>query len=71
MTTITRDDRERLTKDLEDSLMYFANRQHKSISRQEATDISRNVMAGVNINDSVFAHKGPSWLAREIISARK
>ena len=71
MATITVDDRERLTKDLEDSLIFFAHRQHKSLSREEATDISRNIMAKIDINDSVFAHKGPSWLAREIVSARK
>ncbi|AQQ55396.1 hypothetical protein [Planococcus lenghuensis] len=70
MTTATVD-RIRLTKDLEDSLVYFAHRQSKSLSREEAADISRRVMANVDINNSAFAHKGPSWIAREIINNRK
>lgn len=70
MGTVTVD-RERFTKDLEEFLVYFSNRQQKPMPRQEAENISRDVMANVDIHDSVFAHKGPSWLAREIINNRK
>lgn len=71
MITAPINDRERLTKDLEESLVYFAHRQKKSLSREEATEISRRVMANVDIKNSAFAHKGPSWLAREIVSNLK
>ncbi|WP_084242398.1 hypothetical protein [Planomicrobium okeanokoites] len=71
MVTATVIDRTRLTKDLEDSLVYFAHRQNKPLTRDEAADIARKVMANVDINNPAFAHKGPSWIAREIINNRK
>lgn len=71
MVTATAIDRTRLTKDLEDSLVYFAHRQNKSLTREEAADIAGRVMANIDINNSAFAHKGASWIAREIINNRK
>lgn len=70
MFDATANDRTRLTKDLENSLVYFAHRQNKLLSRAEAVDISCKVMAKVDISNSVFTHKGPSWIAREIITNR-
>lgn len=62
--------RERLTNDLENWLVYFANRQKKAVTREEAAKLSQRVMANLDIEDPAFAHKGPSWLALEIIRYR-
>ncbi len=62
--------RERLTNDLENWLVYFANRKKKAITREEAAKLSQRVMANLDIEDPTFAHKGPSWLALEIIRNR-
>ena len=71
MVTATSESRERVTRDLEDNLVYFANRQKISLSREEAKYISRRVMANIDIDNPIFGHKGSSWLAREIINNRK
>lgn len=71
MVTAASDSRNRLTRDLEDNLVYFAHRQKKSLSRDEAKYISRRVMANIDIESPIFGHKGSSWLAREIINNRK
>lgn len=71
MATETSDSRKRLTRDLENYLVYFAHRQEKSLSREEAANISHRVMKSIDIDNPTFGHKGPSWLAREIINNRK
>lgn len=71
MVTAASDSRNRLTRDLEDNLVYFAHRQKKSLSRDEAKNIAERLMATLDIDNPVFAHKGTSWLAREIINNRK
>ncbi|PKH10588.1 hypothetical protein [Planomicrobium sp. MB-3u-38] len=70
MDTEVSSNRERLTNDLENWLVYFANRQKKAVSREEAAELSQRVMANLDIEDPAFAHKGPSWLALEIIRNR-
>lgn len=67
MATETSDSRERLTRDLENYLVYFAHRKEKLLSREEAVNISRRVMKNLDIDNPIFGHKGPSWLARVII----
>ena len=70
MATETIDSRERFTRNLEDYLVYFAHRQKKSLLREEAAEISRLVMATLDIDNPIFGHKGPSSLALEIINYR-
>lgn len=64
------DSRERFTRNLENYLVYFAHRQKKILLREEAAEISRRVMATLDIENPIFGHKGPSWLAREIMTHR-
>lgn len=71
MATKKSNSRESLTRDVEDCLMYFANQQKKPISREEAAVFSHRVMSSIEIDNPVFGHKGPSWLAREIVNNRK
>jgi hypothetical protein len=71
MATETSNSRDRLTKDLENYLVYFAHRAENSLSREDAVIISRRVMKNLDIDAPIFGHKGPSWLAREIINNRE
>lgn len=64
-------DRQRFAKDLEQWLIYFSNQQQKSITLKEAQDIATQVIENADLKNPAFKHKGPSWLAREIISNRK
>lgn len=71
MTSANFKDRQRFAKDLEQWLMYFSNQQQKAITPKEAQDIATQVIENTDLKSSAFKHKGPSWLAREIISNRK
>lgn len=62
--------RKRWTSDLENNLVYFANRQNKTVSREEAAQISHRVMANLDVDNPIIGHKGMSWLAREIVTNR-
>lgn len=59
--------RERFTHDLEKELIYFANRQHKTLSYAEAATIAKRVMEKADLDNAAFRHKGPAWLARMIV----
>lgn len=67
MSQEVKDIREQLTRDLEKSLIYFANRQNKKLSAAAATAIAKRVMEKVDLDNAALQHKGTSWLARLII----
>ncbi|WP_211656330.1 hypothetical protein [Planococcus alpniumensis] len=67
MSQEVKDIREQLTRDLEKSLIYFANRQNKMLSAAAATAIAKRVMEKIDLDNAAFQHKGTSWLAGLII----
>lgn len=60
--------RRRLTLDMERSLLFFSKGE---MQPEEARGIATKVMSGIDIHNPVFGHKGPSWLAREVLINRK
>lgn len=59
--------RERLTHQLQRDLVYFANRQNKTISHSAAETIAQRAMEKADLDNTAFQHKGTSWLARIIV----
>lgn len=62
-----KDMRESLTHRLKADLVYFANRNSKSLSYAEAGDIATRMMKHADIDHPTFKHKGTTWLARIIV----
>lgn len=59
--------KERFTHQLEKDLVYFANRQNKSLSYSAANTIAHRVLENADLENPAFQHKGTSWLARIIV----
>lgn len=59
--------KERLTHQLQRDLVYFANRQNKTLSHSSAETIAQRVMEKADLENPAFQHKGTSWLARIIV----
>ncbi|PKH11710.1 hypothetical protein [Planomicrobium sp. MB-3u-38] len=59
--------KERFTHQLEKDLVYFANRQNKSLSYSAANTIAQRVLENADLENPAFQHKGTSWLARIIV----
>lgn len=71
MVNATKIDKSRLTVQLKSDLVYFSHKMNKPMSESEAKNIAERLMATLDIDNPVFAHKGTSWLAREILKNRK
>lgn len=67
MSTESESMRERLTYQLQRDLVYFANRQNKTLSHSAAETIAQRVMEKADFDNPAFQHKGTSWLARIIV----
>lgn len=67
MNTELENMRERLTHQLQRDLVYFANRQNKTLNHSAAETIAQRVMEKADLENPAFQHKGTSWLARIIV----
>jgi len=61
--------RERFTHQLQRDLVFFANRQNKTLSSSAAESIALRVMEKADLENPAFQHKGTSWLARIIVDS--
>lgn len=67
MEKVTENQRERMMRVLQRDLIYFANRQDKTLSYSEAGTMASRIMVNADLDNAAFQHKGTSWLARVII----
>ncbi|AQQ55372.1 hypothetical protein [Planococcus lenghuensis] len=64
MITLTDRDAERMCESLQQALVSMSNGR---IKESEAKDMARKVLDRIGLDNVIFAHKGPRWLARQII----
>ena len=65
MITLTPQDTERMTDALSEALVSMSN---GKISETEANGMAKQVIDRIGIDNAIFDHKGPRWLAKEIIN---
>ena len=70
MVNATKIDKKLLANELKKDLVYFSRNKKKPMSESEANNIANRLMENLDIDNPVFAHKGTSWLAKEILKNR-